>query len=408
MKKNKAYYRDLMSRYLNNECDAKELEEILNYIGKDDANRLLLEQMQAAYKASLQNDNLPDTSGWSDRIRAKLLNNISTATIIPFYKRRIFQAAAVFFLLLSTGTFFYFNSNQKTGAGDIVSEIKQDIILPGSDKATLTLADGSVIDLNEAGNQDIALQGSTKVTVAKGMLNYTAANTGSNETVYNTITTPRGGQYAVILSDGSRVWLNAASSLKFPASFIGSERKVELSGEGYFEITPHTLPGGKKEPFNVTIQSASGNGGTVEVLGTHFNVMAYDEEEQINTTLLEGAVKVNIGEKSLLLKPGQQAHVTKAGQEVALLTDVDIKNVIAWKDGEFRFDNTDVKTIMRQIARWYDVNIVYEGHVPEIGLSGSVKRKDSIEQMLEILEATHKIRFRTEGKNVLVTAYKKQ
>ncbi|MBN8785956.1 MAG: FecR family protein [Terrimonas sp.] len=407
MQKDNTYYKELMTRFLNNECTDEEVVEILDYIGKSDSNRLLLEQMQAFYKASLQEDDLPEAAGWSSRVRMELLKNINTRTAIPVYKRQFFRAAAVVFLLLSAGAFFYFSS-RKTIHNDIASGRKSEIILPGSNKATLTLADGSLIDLNEAGNGDIAFQGDVKVIKTDGKINYNVANTGSNVIAYNTITTPRGGQYAIVLADGSKVWLNATSSLRFPTSFNGSSRKVELTGEGYFEIAQSKLPDGRKQPFFVSINTASGHGGIVEVLGTHFNIMAYDEEGAINTTLLEGAVKLNTGEKTVLLKPGQQAHVTKGVDQVEVLVDVDTDSVIAWKNGEFRFDNTDLKSIMRQIERWYDINIIYDKNIPEIGLSGKIKRKNNIEQLLEILEATHKIQFRIEGKNVFVAPYKKQ
>ncbi|MBX2922835.1 MAG: DUF4974 domain-containing protein [Chitinophagaceae bacterium] len=408
MKKDSTYYRELMLRYLDNRCTREEAEEILDYIGKDDSNRLLLEQLQVSYKASLQEDGLPEATGWSDRVRAELLKKAGAGTSVPFYKKRTFHAAAaVILLLLSASIFFYVSSGRQAAPPDTASERKNDTIVPGGDRATLTLADGSVIDLNETGNGDVALQGNVKVIKAGGKINYTASDAGSSAVVYNTITTPRGGQYAVVLADGSKIWLNAASSLRFPTSFNGADRRVELTGEGYFEIARSKSPGGKKQPFYVTINAASGNGGIVEVLGTHFNIMAYDEEGEINTTLLEGAVKLNMQGQNVQLRPGQQAHVTKAGQQVEVLADVDIESVTAWKNGEFRFDNTDVKAIMRQIGRWYDISITYDKNVPEIGLSGKIKRENNIEQLLEILEATHKVRFRIEGKNVFVTPYKK-
>lgn len=409
MKKDKTYYRELMLRYLDNACTPEETEELLDYIGEDASNRLILEEMQAGYATSPQEEDTTAAAPWGDRVREKLLEKIHvhTVPVIPFYRKKLFVAASVF-VLFATGLFFYFNTGQKTLPPDTVLEKKNTVIVPGGDKATLTLADGTVIDLNGAENGDITLQGNAKVIKAGGAVNYTVAGNDNATPVYNTIATPRGGQYVVVLADGSRVWLNAASSLKFPTSFNGADRKVELTGEGYFEIAQQRLPGGKKQPFYVTIRSAAGHGGTIEVLGTHFNVMAYDDENRINTTLLEGAVQLSTKGKIVLLQPGQQARVTKSGQQVEVLSDVDTESVVAWKNGEFRFDNTDVTTIMKQIGRWYDVNILYEDNVPEIGLSGKVKRKDSIAQMLEILEATHKVRFRMEGKNVIVAPYEKQ
>ena len=405
MKKDKAYYRQLMRRYLDNACTPQEIEELLNYVGEDISNRMILEEMQAGHESSLLEKDPPETLQWSDRVREQLLENIHAVPVIPVYKRKLFVAAAVF-IVFAAGSFFYFNAGRKTVIPDAVSERKEKIIVPGGDRATLTLADGTVIDLNGTESGDITLQGDVKVIKAGGALNYTVTGNGSNVPVYNTITTPRGGQYMVVLADGSKVWLNAASSLRFPTSFNGVDRSVELTGEGYFEIAKHTSHDGVKQPFYVAINA--GRGGVVEVLGTQFNIMAYDEEGEINTTLLEGSVQLNMEKRNVLLQPGQQAHVTKAGQQIEVLPGVDIENIVAWKNGEFRFDNTDVRTIMRQIERWYDITIIYDANIPDTRLSGKIRRKNNIEQLLEILEATHKVQFRIEGKNVIVAPYVKQ
>ncbi|MBN8859031.1 MAG: FecR family protein [Sphingobacteriales bacterium] len=407
MEKDKTYYEQLFARYLDDECTPEELEEVLDYIGKDEANRLVLEQMQAAHSQSFSREVSSEESEWSERVRLELLKRTNAGIVVPFYKRKLpGVAAAVMLLLVSTTAYYYFNYKNKPVAPPVTSENKNETITPGGNKATLTLADGAVIDLSETENGNLAFQGNAKVIKLEDQLNYTTANTKNNSITYNTVTTPRGGQYVVVLSDGSKVWLNAASSLKFPTTFKGTDRQVELTGEGYFEIAKSILPGGKKQPFYVNVHSATGNGGTIEVLGTHFNIMAYDEEAEINTTLLEGSVKVNMPDKTVFLTPGQQAHVTKSDKKTEVLTGVDIESVIAWKNGEFRFDNMDVKAIMRQIGRWYDVNIVYEAGLPETGLSGKIERKKNIEQLLEILETTHKVQFNIKGKNIIVSPYK--
>lgn len=407
MEKDKTYYKQLIARYLDDECTAEELEEVLDYIGKDEANRLMLEQMRAAHEQSFSRELPLEENEWSERVRLELLKRTGAGIVVPFYKRRFARvAAAIILVLVSAAAYYYLNDGSRSVAPAVASENKNENIIPGGNNATLTLADGSVIDLNEAENGDVALQGNAKVIKIEGQLSYATSGGQDNGVAYNTVTTPRGGQYVIVLADGSKVWLNAASSLKFPTTFKNAARQVELTGEGYFEIAKSVLPGGKKQPFHVNIKSATGNGGIIEVLGTHFNIMAYDEEAAINTTLLEGSVKVNMPDKTVFLTPGQQAHITKSDKRTEVLTGVDIETVVAWKNGAFWFDNLDVKAIMRQIARWYDVNIVYEAGLPETGLSGKIERKKNIGQLLEILETTHKVQFNIKGKNIIVSPYK--
>lgn len=407
MEKDKTYYKQLIARYLDDECTAEELEEVLDYIGKDEANRLMLEQMRAAHEQSFSRELPLEENEWSERVRLELLKRTGAGIVVPFYKRRFARvAAAIILVLVSAAAYYYLNDGSRSVAPAVASENKNENIIPGGNKATLTLTDGSVIDLNEAENGDVALQGNAKVIKIEGQLSYATSGGQDNGVAYNTVTTPRGGQYVIVLADGSKVWLNAASSLKFPTTFKNATRQVELTGEGYFEIAKSVLPGGKKQPFHVNIKSATDNGGIIEVLGTHFNIMAYDEEAAINTTLLEGSVKVNMPDKTVFLTPGQQAHITKSDKRTEVLTGVDIETVVAWKNGAFWFDNLDVKAIMRQIARWYDVNIVYEAGLPETGLSGKIERKKNIGQLLEILETTHKVQFNIKGKNIIVSPYK--
>jgi ferric-dicitrate binding protein FerR (iron transport regulator) len=210
--------------------------------------------------------------------------------------------------------------------------------------------------------------------------------------LYNKITTPRGGQYKVVLPDGSKVWLNAASSLRFPIAFAGDERSVLLTGEAYFEINPQPAPGGngKKLPFIV-----NANGVKVSVLGTHFDVMAYADEATLQTTLLEGSVKVSSGNASGLLKPGQQAQV-QDGKIKVIKTDAG--SAVAWKDGFFNFEQgADVPEVMRQISRWYNVDVVYEKSVPQREFDGKISRDEKIADLVKILE-TNNINVRLDEK----------
>jgi len=223
-----------------------------------------------------------------------------------------------------------------------------------------------------------------------------------NATVlYNTITTPRGGQYQVMLSDGSKVWLNAASSLHFPTSFTGQQRIVELTGEAYFEVAHVSAVGEKnKLPFIVKIITASGARREVEVLGTHFNINAYNDESVVKTTLLEGSVKMTQESGSTLLIPGQQAQLNSNG-DVNILKDADMDEAIAWKNGMFQFKKVDIKTIMRQIARWYDVDIEYQKNVDE-KFYAEISRNTNVSNVFRILEETGGVHFVIEGKKVVV------
>jgi transmembrane sensor len=222
------------------------------------------------------------------------------------------------------------------------------------------------------------------------MLSYNTLKNKSSEVVYNTISTPRGGQYQLMLADGSKVWLNAASSLRFPASFVGKERKVELLGEAYFEVAKNA-----KMPFKVKV-----NGMEVEVLGTHFNINSYENESTIRTTLLEGSVKINKNNSSSLLKPGQQAQMNKAG-EIKIINDADVEEAIAWKEGKFQFDRADIHDIMRQLTRWYDVDVEYKGTVSS-HFGGTISRDVNLSQVLNMLHLTGEVKFQVEDRKVVV------
>jgi ferric-dicitrate binding protein FerR (iron transport regulator) len=225
---------------------------------------------------------------------------------------------------------------------------------------------------------------------------------GSRESFSNIISIPRGGQYKLQLPDGSKVWLNAASSLRFPTAFDDKERRVELKGEAYFEITPLITKEGRKSRFIVDIDPFPGIVGTrVEVLGTHFNIMAYNDERDMKTTLLEGAVKVTKGTATQLLVPGQQARINKEGP-IRLVENVDVNEAVAWKNGYFQFTSDNLSTVMRQIARWYDVDISYEGKIPERQFGGKISRNANISEILRILELSN-VHFRIENKRIIVS-----
>ncbi|MBO9154392.1 FecR family protein [Chitinophaga sp. GCM10012297] len=259
-------------------------------------------------------------------------------------------------------------------------------IAPGANKATLTLADGSVVTLDSAGNQVIR-QGSARISQHGGQLRY---EDDGGQPVWNKLSTPRAGQFRLTLPDGTRVWLNAASSIRYPTAFAGQERKVEITGEVYFEVMPDAL-----KPFRVEAAGRS----RVEVLGTSFNISAYDDETFIKTTLLEGKVKVGAKDSPAQeLRPGQQARQAASGS-ITVSSDIDPAEVLAWKEGWFLFNQASLPEVMRQLSRWYDVEVKYEGAVPDKTFEGKIRRDLTLAQVLRILERSG-VHTKIEGKQL--------
>ncbi|SDK25745.1 FecR family protein [Pedobacter sp. ok626] len=270
-------------------------------------------------------------------------------------------------------------------------------IVPGGNKAMLTLADGSKIDLSNVSKGTFANQSGITITkAADGQLIYTVVESkGEEKMQFNTIETPRGGYYQILLPDGSKVWLNAASSLRYPANLTAmNERRVELKGEAYFEVKK-----ANHKPFIVATDKQE-----VEVLGTHFNVKSYADDNSTKTTLLEGSVQVipkSSGISGVILKPGLQAELKSNGLKV--LT-VEVEDEIDWKNGDFVFKEERLESIMRKIARWYDVQVIYRDDVPKnVTLEGLVSRAKSISEVLSLIESTGKVHFTIEGRRIVVT-----
>lgn len=290
----------------------------------------------------------------------------------PVYRISVRWVAAAVLLSLVAVSAIYFLQHRKP----TVNMMAGNDLKPGGNKAVLMLADGSIVTLDSAVNGRFFQQGNTKVINANGQLAYNAGSSSAGEMLsYNTITTPRGGQYQVVLPDGTKVWLNAASSLKYPTAFSGKEREVSLKGEAYFEVTRN-----KSQPFIVQVNDMQ-----VQVLGTRFDIMAYVDEKVVKTTLLEGAVKVAKGNHSSLLKPGEQASINQTAEKINIAR-VDVDDVIAWKEGLFRFGGNDITVILRQITRWYDVEVSYQGPVPEVYMGGEVSRNMNLSEVLRVLE----------------------
>lgn len=297
-------------------------------------------------------------------------------------------AAAVIIIIAASKGGYLWNSFKSRPVAK--TEAVHDI-MPGGDKAILTLADGSTVVLDSMGNQQIAKQGGTSVVkAAGGKLTYNVAS-NSNEVLYNKISTPRGGQFQITLPDGTQVWLNALSSLRFPTVFNGNNRTVELTGEAYFEVQQQAA-----KPFIVHV-----GGMQIDVLGTSFNVMAYPDEKQIQTTLIEGAVKVSAKGQAKMLQPGQQSQLEKDGK-LNVLATTDVESVIAWKNGYFKYNQADLQTVMRQLARWYDVDVNFDGPIPDFRFVGELKRKASLSTNLKILSYSQ-VNFKMDGNTITVT-----
>ncbi|MFT3902783.1 MAG: FecR domain-containing protein [Niabella sp.] len=308
-----------------------------------------------------------------------------------FSTRWAYGMAAVLALAVAGSLFYYY------GFGTKRQERVASTLLPGSEKALLKLADGSVIALDSTGFGNVAADGGAEIIkMQDGTLAYkTLEEGGSEEAVrYNEMQIPAGGSYKLRLPDGSMVWLNSVSSIKFPTKFTGKERRVFIKGEAYFEVAHD-----KSKPFIVEVPGKQ----EAAVLGTHFNMSAYEGEGVVKTTLLEGSIKVNTPgiAKAVVLKPGQQS-VVKAGKTIETRDGVDVEQVMAWKNGFFIFKETDISEIMKQISRWYNADIELDPKLQGQTFSGKIPRKDDVEKLLKMFETTNTVRFDVQGNKIRV------
>lgn len=338
--------------------------------------------------ASLNADDSDLATPDFEKANAKLQ---SALEIVPKETLRLWPRIAVAAsILLVCGASLIFYLNNINGEKPLNTSVVNDVT-PGINNATLTLANGQKIILDNAANGKIAEQAGVSVSkTADGQIMYSIKdlkNTGKAD--FNTLSTANGEQYQIILPDGTKVWLNAATSLKFPLTFAGlSQRKVTLIGEAYFEVYKD-----KKRPFIVHSDHQD-----VEVLGTHFNINAYKDEPTVKTTLLEGAVKVNT---NYVLKPGEQFTINQEGKAGIKL--VNVEDVIAWKKGNFEFNDENVYEIMRKVARWYNVEVIYEDQIPLTKMEGTMSRFQNVSRILDVLESTGLLSFRVEGKKIYIS-----
>jgi transmembrane sensor len=327
-------------------------------------------------------------------------------------------AASIITIVCASGAWLWYSRSHQTPPVAAVAPVAAAAdVKPGGNKAVLTLADGRRIDLDTTANGVLADQGTSKVAkLADGQLAYDKEKTTGEKPLalalaYNSLSTPRAGQFTLRLPDGSRVWLNNASVLRYPVAFTGPDRTVELAGEAYFEIAKD--PG---HPFRVIVhkgaaaadlsnlsssaQPVTGDGSSIEVLGTSFNVMAYSDEPAERTTLIDGSVRVSENSQSALLKADEQSALDAQGK-LRVIPDVNVQEVIAWKNGYFHFDHASLQTTMRQLARWYDIDVVYQGQIPDQEFVGRIQRNLLLSDVLKGLENEH-VHFKLDGRKLIV------
>jgi transmembrane sensor len=400
----------LIRNYAANSSTDEEVEELFEWLRQhheDESIQAELEKMAA----TIAPDKNYDPAYWEPFINSMILKSDSRVRSAPFRRSwSRYAVAASVILLISISGYLWFN-NSKPHPSPASHHLAQAGILPGRERATLTLANGATIALDTT-TGNIVKQGAFTVINLNGKLDYE----GKDDAVhYHTLSTPKGGQYRAQLPDGTEVWLNAASSITYPTAFTGADRRVTVSGEVYFEVAKD-----KTKPFKINVDSKS----AVEVLGTHFNVNAYADDGIIKTTLLEGSVKVSqsismsseqqpgpdgtLDKKgSVVLCPGEQAMVVLSAAEsgnptgITIKSDANLDQVTAWKYGLFNFEQADLKTVMAQLSRWYDIDIKYEGAVPSRRFRGKMTRDLNLSQVIKILEDVD-VKFRIEGRTLVV------
>lgn len=390
--------KDLFERYLSNDCTADEVEEFFRIIQSGDFEDGIIDLISTKLNddINLNAAGLNKLQATVDDVFIGIKSKIDPLPqILPKRQsdRKWWLMAASIIVCFSVGLYFMYSNRQPLPQVTQTKSNKHDF-LPGSNKAILTLAGGKQILLAGASNGRLAKQGHVSINkTADGKIIYNATGEKQNEVLYNTVSTPRGGQYHLTLTDGTEVWLNAASSITYPVTFNGKIRDVQISGEVYFEVTHNA-----QKPFKVTSGMQ-----TVEVLGTHFNINSYPDELQQKTTLLEGAVKVVTSSDAVTLSPGGQSIIDNASKEhkIKVVENANTEEAVAWKNGKFAFNYTDIGSVMRQISRWYDVEIEYEGKVPDKKLSGSFSRNTNASNALKLLEFSG-VNFKIEGRKIII------
>lgn len=371
--------------------------------GPDELNELaqLVQQPEREVEVTVLLENLwtetdPAVPFFSADVSQRLLDHIILQKE-PVKKRSLWRkltaavSAAAILVIISLALFFY-TAEKKLLVDHRGLRLSGDV-LPGGNHATLTLGNGEKIHLDHVNEGLLSQEGPVAISKsAKGILvfNFSKGKTPAASHLMNTVTVPKGGQYQLILSDGTRVWLNSASALRFPSAFLSADRQVELQGEAYFEVAKV-----RKKPFKIQVQ-----GQQIEVLGTHFNVKAYAEEAPAKTTLLEGSLRLSTASQSRLLKPGEQGQFMESGR-INVTDDVDLSLETAWKNGLFKFDDAGLEEVMKQVSRWYNLDIHYEGKIPKKRFTGTVPRNVKVSEFLNMFSYTG-LKFEINGNKLTV------
>lgn len=392
----------ILKKHLEGELTEAEQQQLQQWLQQSPANQALFNKINDPDYLPAQLEKMEAFD--EDRVWQKIEQATASAPVpvkhMPLWRRSIGWAAAILLLILAGAGYWQVqqNNQQKKIAQTQQHKGLDKQVLPGREGAILTLSDGRQVLLDSVKQGMLATQRSTKVMVQDGRLVYKDGSRHDERaaaTVSNTITTTKGRYYQMILPDGSGVWLNAASSITYPVTFTGTSREVSITGEVYFEVAKD-----KSKPFRVTTNDVQ-----VEVLGTHFNINGYTNERNTSITLLEGSVRVNgntAGDPAaLVLKPGQQARFGDHGS-VELVPKADIDEVMAWKNGTFSYQDADIQTVMRQMERWYDIEVKFEGRIPSDRFTGKVPRSANLSQVLRILKLSD-VNIRMDGKTLTIS-----
>lgn len=395
---------ELLQKKLRGDLTIEEEQELIKWMKGDEDKKALVENLTNESfiregLEKLERYDLEKNRAYLHQILLERIAKDSTSANPPISisrRNRVWRtiaiAASIIGFVVMT-RFLFLQGDTGTDSMNPPVLVSNDVLAPDKSRAQLKLADGSIVLLDSAGAGTLAKEaGTVIVKTADGRISYqSSSEVSKRELIYNTLNNPKGSKVVdMMLADGSRVWLNAGSSISFPVNFIGAERRVKITGEAYFEVA--------KDPMKPFIVSSSGM--DVRVLGTHFNINSYEDEDELKTTLLEGSVRIEKGGESTVLIPGEQAKLTKDGT-IRLDKQANIEEVMAWKNGSFYFDGADIQTIVRQVGRWYDVEVEFEGKIPEGHYRGRPSRNISLSQMLKVIEYSG-VKFKVEGKKLII------